>query len=59
MQNIEASQETKVIDTSAPKKDPRQEQLTAKFSKERTLQQYYEECNFESEVNSFTDFMQS
>ena len=59
MQNIEESQETKVLDTSVPKQDQRQDQLNAKFSKERSLQQYYEDCNFESEVNSFSDFMQS
>ena len=43
MQNIEEAQETKVLDTSVPKQDPRQDQLNAKFSKERSLQQYYED----------------
>jgi len=25
----------------------------------RTLEQYYKDCNFESDTSSFTDFMQS
>ena len=33
--------------------------VNAKVSKERSLQEYYEDCKFDDGVSSFTDFMQS
>ena len=60
MKNLQDSQETKQIDTVTQSTESvKAEQLKAKFAKERSLQQYYEDCKFESEVKSFTDFMQS
>ena len=60
MKNLQDCQETKHIDTvTQPTESAKSEQLKAKFAKERSLQQYYEDCKFESEVKSFTDFMQS
>ena len=60
MKNLQDSQETKQIDTVTQSTESvKAEQLKAKLAKERSLQQYYEDCKFESEVKSFTDFMQS
>ena len=33
--------------------------VNARVSRERSLQEYYEDCAFDSGVSSFTDFMQS
>jgi len=38
---------------------PETNPIHARTHMERTLQEYYDDCNFESGVSSFTDFMQS
>ena len=45
-----------MIDTSDPSEQPK---ATARVSRQRSLQEYYEDCQFDQGVSSFTDYMQS
>ena len=50
---------TSMIDTTQSSHNTTSTTVTAKQSKERSLQEYYEDCKFDEGVSSFTDFMQS
>lgn len=54
-----------MIDTTGAQKktetaeEVQKKKLKARLSREKTLQEYYEDCKFDEGVSSYTDYMQS